>query len=387
MLLLHLHEYMKSQQKRKWILLAFIWYLNGWYFSNRCLQPLPFGDDVKVRKKSTNRMHASEQRGLLGISYASATLPFEHLNERERTGSIAVTWLSFATIFAEHMNFPSVFSMLSVGFGFDWLQQDSANSFSFVRCESGPHVSAMCVCLCVFVFLPSHLVFRWCYSLLPLPKRFIRFDFSLALVPGNCVSAEETDEIVCRRLVEIDMKEVSVFRQLYAIVGMSMAPFDWKKKFEIVCSTTHYRFNWHHSFFNVPQRHPRSDWISASKKARKRMQFDHLIKTILPIGCRSIKWLDANSTLIHRLRMSIFVIHGNGRVVHKKVCQTYAHRTDVDRFGQLVRIVQLRIKVVVETGTQRHRQLYCLSVVFFTNLIKTRCRTRFRLWSMRVCVC
>lgn len=86
----------------------------------------------------------------------------------------------------------------------------------------------MCgVCVCVSAGVPA-IPFGVPFMLFPfaMAKRFIRFDFSLVLVPGNGVSARKTDEIVCRRLVEIDIKEVSVFRQLDANVGMSMAPFD-----------------------------------------------------------------------------------------------------------------------------------------------------------------
>lgn len=46
----------------------------------------------------------------------------------------------------------------------------------------------------------------------------MRFDFSLTRAREKMCVCEETDEIVCQRLVEIDRREVSVFRQLYANV-------------------------------------------------------------------------------------------------------------------------------------------------------------------------
>lgn len=114
----------------------------------------PFADDVKVGKNPAIRNDACEQRGLLGISYASATLstlPSKHLNKRKRT---PFRWHGFRLqLFLRTHEFSNVFC---VAFGFGWLQQDSANSFGFVRCELVPHV-------CGVVCPPSHLVFRSSY--------------------------------------------------------------------------------------------------------------------------------------------------------------------------------------------------------------------------------
>lgn len=111
-------------------------------------------------------------------------------------------------------------------------------SFTLVGCDKIPHILPFCslkngaahMCECVFAipFVVPFILFAFAMA-----KRFIRFDFSLyarakkEMCVCLCV-CEKTDEIVCWRLVEIDIREVSMLRQLY--IWMSMAPFDWKSK-------------------------------------------------------------------------------------------------------------------------------------------------------------
>lgn len=179
--------------------------------------------DVKEREKSeySQSLHRIRMQ-------STRALPSKHPNKRKRT---PFRWHGSRSQFLQTSELPYTRCARVA-----WMRPDSTNSSGFVR---SMRYGSTCVCAST----PSHLLFEW-YSLLPWRRDLLDSIF-LSVVPsqkgsGGC---KETEEIVCmrtsvsvcvcecRRLVEIDIREVSMFRQLNVRApSMSMAPFDWESK-------------------------------------------------------------------------------------------------------------------------------------------------------------
>lgn len=152
---------------------------------------------------------ACEQRRLSEISYASNRHPYISINVSVHYSG------SFRSLFLQ----TSAFSIVLFGcFSLELAATRFRTFFSFVH-SGATCVFCVCVCVPAIPFAVPFVLFVFAMAM-----RFIRFDFSLHFRVGMEMAmnvrarCEETDEIVCRRLVEIDIREVSMFRQLYVNV-------------------------------------------------------------------------------------------------------------------------------------------------------------------------
>lgn len=217
-----------------------------WYFPTGAFKPLPFGVDVKVRKNPTIRRHACQQRGFIENFLCKRHAPRYRSNISINVNVHHSRWYGFRSpLFSQTHEFFIFFFLLCVAFGFGWLQQDSTNSFGFVRCEMVAHV-----CVCVSVAALSHLVFRSCYSLLPWRRDLLDSIFLWC----SC------REIVCLRGNWWDcVPKIGGNWHKGSICVPTILCECWNVDgtFRLknpncchhVCSATHYRFTWHHSFF------------------------------------------------------------------------------------------------------------------------------------------
>lgn len=271
--------------------------------------------------------------------------PSVHLNKRERT---LFRWreLSF-TIFANKCIFNSAFCLPLTRAGCDKIPH--ILQLRSQRC----HMCVLCVCVCAIPFAVPFVLFVFAMAM-----RFIRFDFSLHFRVGMEMAVsvrarcEETDEIVCRRLVEIDIREVSMFRQLYVDVDGT-----FRLKIQIVSISfvrqPYYRFRFKSWFLfpfvlrRVPIEFPRRQWhgcecnLTILSKQYYRLDVDQSNGTSYMrraqrntlIHCWLAGWL-AGYVLV------VFV--DDDSRARKKVCQTHVW-TD-DRFDQVEHVAQQTAK-------------------------------------------